>query len=110
MTNLTKPTSLTNKQYESGVFAIDRKNADHYLMYGNVGNEFILENSLWVCRDVDSMRNTNPTDQPSYEVAGVYVIVEDGSEEEIEAITFSTKESLSGIDLVALAEGYISWV
>jgi hypothetical protein len=109
MNTITTPTQLTELQYDNAVFAIDRENADHYLMYGNVGSENNLENSLWVCRDVDSLNNTNPNDQPSYEVVGVDVIGEDGIEKEIEAVTFSTKESNSGLDLESLSQGKIEW-
>jgi hypothetical protein len=110
MNKITKPTTLTELQYEKAVFAIDRENADHYLMYGNIGKEHVLENSLWVCRDEESMNNTNPQDMPSFEINGVDVIGEDGVQKEIEAITFSTKESLNKLDLHSLSEGRIDWI
>ena len=105
--SITKPIEITQEQYEKGFFAIDRKTADHYFINAAAGI------SLWVCRDLESLKNTNTAmrsgEMPSAEVNGVVIINDSGVEEEIEAITYDTQDSWNDLDLDELAEGRITW-
>jgi len=102
---ITVKTTITEEQYEKAHFAIDKKNANHWLILAD-GTCFFLG------RDYDSLKNTERAvgfGDETWDVQAVIVSDENGNEEEVEAWIVPTDEAWNDLDLEAFADGRIEW-
>jgi len=105
---ITVPTKITEKQYEDAFFFINKDTADHYLLYQDA---YGVDRDLWVCRDENSLKNTNSENiQNLQKVKGQYFTDENGELAAADGYIFPTSESLNDLDINALAEGRIEWI
>lgn len=94
----TIPTKVTESEYKAAKIAINKKNADHWLILADGRH-------IWVGRDESSMKEST-----QFPVEKVWVTDEHGQDEQIKAYVFPTSECFNDLDLDALAEGEISWM
>ncbi len=106
---ITEPTSITEKQYREAFFAIDRETGDHWLMW----NDGQSSRVLFVGRDQGSLSQSESdlySGDFNAKITEVEVIGEAGEPHDIEAIVFLTSESGAGIELDELAKGRVCWI
>ena len=109
-TQLTKPTTITQEQYDNATFAINRETAEHWLIYNDCNGN---QQCLFVGADESSLSVSEReiyTGELNAQVEAVDVIGTSGEDVEIEAIVFDVSESGAALDLDALAEGTIEWM